>query len=252
MNDAADFHLKKVPIRPCNTDLYLVEFPKSGITWFSHILVNLFLLQRQSPFRASYFNLELFVGDIHVSRDLVKMEDMPFRMIKSHSKFNPHYRHMVYLLRNPFDVMKSYYRFVTDNGEYDASFGEFIRHPNFGVANYVDHVEGWLKRGNRQLLHLLRYEDLRHDTEETVKRFLRILGYQCNDAIIHEAVALSHIDAMQEDNERYRAHCPFKNYTFVGQGRFSDIHIDDGDAAYIFDTAGDLLREYYDDFEFQR
>lgn len=245
MDNSYEKYNDTTPIHQYNSDLYIVEFPKSGITWMSHILVNVFLLQNKSTFRASYYNLEMFVGDIHINKNIVKMDELPFRMIKSHSPYNPHYRHMLYLIRNPFDVMRSYYIFTMHNGSFKGDFSDFIKHDYFGVENYIRHIESWLKPGNRQLLHLVRYEDLRKDPVNRVKKLLLVLGYHCEDEIISEAVRLSQIELMRRDNELYRESCPFKKYTFVGEGQVNAELDKLEDEKYIFNKTELILEKYF-------
>ena len=44
--------------RPNNSDLFIVEFPKSGITWFSTIIANTMMLVDEERRFATHFNLE--------------------------------------------------------------------------------------------------------------------------------------------------------------------------------------------------
>ena len=103
LKDRADYfrYRSSTPKSVKSSDLYIVEYPKSGITWFSSILASSCMSQAGIAIRPSYFNLEQFVCDIHVNRDIPDNVNFPYyRLIKSHAGYNPFYRHMIYLVRN--------------------------------------------------------------------------------------------------------------------------------------------------------
>lgn len=89
-------YINIAPVNKYDTDLFIVKFLKSGITWLSHILANCFLLSKKSLFRATFFNFEMLVGDIHKSKEIVKVDDLPFRLMQLHAFYNPNYKQLKY------------------------------------------------------------------------------------------------------------------------------------------------------------
>ncbi len=105
---------KTIPINPLHSDLYLVEYPKSGATWLSTILANTALIESGKTERATFVTARKYIPDIHISRDIGELGyTIPSnRIIKSHDLYNSRYCFVIYLVREPFDVMTSYYNFM--------------------------------------------------------------------------------------------------------------------------------------------
>ena len=91
-----------MPKNPKHDNIYLVEFPKSGITWLSFILGNieLALAGRNDEF-ITFYNHQ-YIVDVHQLRNTEINRFLKRTFIKSHSTYNPYYYYFViYLIRNP-------------------------------------------------------------------------------------------------------------------------------------------------------
>src|SRR5580698_1578569 len=88
-------------------DIFLVSYPKSGNTWTRFLLGNL-----MSPDeRVTFVNVERKVPDIYAkSKKALKKIPSP-RVIKSHECFDPRYRRVIYIVRDPRDVAVSAYHY---------------------------------------------------------------------------------------------------------------------------------------------
>ena len=145
-------------------DLFLVEFPKSGVTWLSFIIANLINDISSVEAEVNFFNIIDFVPDVHMC-SIEHREPAGcfpgYRILKSHAAVNPFYCKVVYLWRDPGDVLLSYYRMNVGLGVYKKSFSSFVKSRKFGALAWRRHVEGWLKKsyiGTR--MHFISYEDL--------------------------------------------------------------------------------------------
>lgn len=232
-----------------NSDLYLVEFPKSGIHWLSFIITNTCLLEAGINKRATHFNVEQFIGDIHRHKKIAQPPFFPYhRIIKSHSSYNPFYRHVVYLVRNPFSVMVSYYHFTIANKAFSGSIEEFVRDKRFGVKNWAEHIWSWIEPERPLKFHLIRYEDLHDDAFGTIKALYTNLGWCIDDEKIKKAIEMSSFEEMKKDDEHYRKHCPFRRYDFVREGK-KKTELSDDIKRYILEVAGDLLERLFPEYE---
>jgi hypothetical protein len=228
---------------PWHNDFYVVEFPKSGITWLSTILANVALIESGRKERASYSAVQLYVPDIHVTRDVgpVPYDRPPVRFIKSHAPFNLNYVQLIYLVRHPLDVMKSYFRIDTEKGvtSYD-SFDAFCRSEENGVPAWRNHVRSWLVgRAGAQRLHLCRYEELRQDAFREISRISDNFGWNISGDSIRAAIEDSSMENMKEGEQLYRSRNPRHTMTFVG-GQ-ADFEVEEKTRNYIDTFCADEL-----------
>lgn len=240
---------KLVPKNSRHDDTYLVEFPKSGVTWFSFIIANISLQQESASNQESvtFYNHHRYVIDVHQLRNSYINESLKRRFIKSHEEHNPYYYFVIYLLRNPFDVMVSYYNFMCDHGV-NMDFEEFVKSKQYGISKWVMHVNSWLKSGmNAQRIHLLKYEDLKNNPLEEIKNLYLNLGFSVNDEIIKEALSLSNMTLMRESEDHYRKNNPNYNMSFVGpkNKKKKDDLLNDTIRKYIVENSKEILELYY-------
>jgi hypothetical protein len=237
-----------VPNNPNNSDLFIVEFPKGGITWFSTIIANSCFLEEGINKKATHFNLEQFIGDVHQNKVIGENKIFPYhRIIKSHDVFNKEYRHVIYLMRNPFSVMVSYYHFAINNKFFKGSFESFVKDESLGIKTWVKHVSSWTKPEKMMKFHYLRYEDLMEKPNQTIKNLYTNLGWDLSNEIIEESINLSNFKSMKVLNNHYRDFCPFRKYDFVREGK-KKAELNSETENYIYEHSLGLLKEFYPEF----
>jgi hypothetical protein len=213
-------------------DIFLVSYPKSGNTWTRFLLGNL-----MSPDeRVTFVNVERKVPDIYAkSKKALKKIPSP-RVIKSHECFDPRYRRVIYIVRDPRDVAVSAYHYdrkgknIPDDfpvhtyvttrfmktDEYFGTWGEhagswlvnsknifqFARLKNgfLGTpASWGENVMSWLgARGHDRQFLIVRYEDLLDDTHREMTRIADFLNLNASADRIAKAVELSSADNMRK------------------------------------------------------
>lgn len=226
-----------VPTHPQSNDFYLVEFPKSGVTWLSSLLANAALHASGRPEVATFASLGLYIPDIHHCRDIAApaYTHPPVRFIKSHASYAYRYRYMIYLARHPLAVMKSYYKFLHQLGAPTGSFESFCRSEVHGIPAWRHHVSSWLSDDYpAQRLHLIRYEDLMEDAAAQLEAVSENMGWNISKSSIEFAVEASHASRMKASEQRYRAHNPRYSMEFV-RGK-QDIETPQAVIDYINDS----------------
>ena len=239
-------HLETTPRDLRIDDTFLVEFPKSGVTWLTFLLASVNLKMSGIERRPTFFSINDMVPDIHTSRYLPPPLPFPgHRMIKSHATYNPLYAKVLYLVRDPRDVLPSYHAFMIKLGWYRGSLSDLVRDKRSGIDSWCRHVGGWLSLTRPSVsFNLVRYEDLRADTLQTLRIIYRLLGFTIDDETLKEAIAAASLDAMRADEAFYaqRNLSLPQDFAFVRKG--GSEHREElapDDLAYITKRAGSLM-----------
>jgi len=231
-----------LPSQIRHDDVYLVSFPSSGTTWMCNILANINIMKSGLDQTATFYNYNQYIPDIHISRDIgdIITTYPGFRIIKSHANYNPYYKFVIYLVRNPFSVMKSFYNFSQYHGGYTGTLLEFVKDDNLGINAWRKHVESWLSLPVD--LHVVSYEGSRKNSMKELKNLFGNIGLNVEDDIILKALELSNIERLRESESVFQANNPNYNYRFVKQGdTSSNLTYDVKD--YIQKSVGDVYEE---------
>lgn len=190
-------------LRP--SDVFIVSFPKSGKTWLLYMLANLFR-SRGGDDPLSIIEAHGVVPD--VNREYGERSPLDFSHLSDPRFFAVHARcdlslpNVVYLVRDPRDVLVSFwhYKRLTVEG-FDVDLPSFVEAPGWS-EDWRDHVEGWLESGHPSLL-LLSYEELSTNPASALRRVVDFAGVDVSAAEIERAVRASSFERMREAEERY-------------------------------------------------
>ena len=236
-----------IPSNPMHDDIYIVEFPKSGITWLQHIIGNIEIeLAGLKGEYVTMYNFHKYVPDLHQLRGADIRRFLLRTFIKSHCEFNPYYFFVVYLIRNPYDVMVSYYNFLINHG-YKDEFKVFVKGER-GIQAWKRHVNSWYYKKNEvQRMHFIRYEDMLINAEKEITELYRNLGVDIPPEVLENALNFSSMDRMREAENLLTE--KNWNYTmqFVGKKnkRPKDELMTDDIKQYITETVRPELNEFY-------
>jgi hypothetical protein len=182
-------------------DVFLASYPKSGNTWTRFLIAN--LIHPHEP--ATFLNIHRIVPDPEwQSRNFLKTLPRP-RVIKSHHPFDPRYKRVVCIVRDPRDVALSQYHFQIKRGHFNSSVSieqfvqRFVKGDTCDYGSWGQNVGSWLiARYNSDGFLLLRYEDLLEHTPEGLNKIAGFLGLTPDDGAIARAVELSSADNMRK------------------------------------------------------
>lgn len=177
-------------------DRFLVSYPKSGNTWVRFLIGHLLAADRMVDF----VSVQHLIPDIYRERDSALMRFARPRLMKSHEYFDPRYRCVIYIVRDPRDVAISYYHFLIKFRRIGESYplASFVRRFIDGdldsYGSWGEHVGSWLGAyGNTDRLLLVRYEDLHRQTGVELQRMAAFLGISATEQQI--ATAIEHSSA---------------------------------------------------------
>jgi hypothetical protein len=187
-------------------DIFLVTYPRSGTTWISCVAAG--LLFQKSP--DSLTEVDWLVPDVHVLPEKSKVPAAGQYLVKSHFPLRGasgpfgDYRRVIYLIRDPRDVMLSYHRYVRFLSKYPGDLKEFAMDWVAGriwPCSWEEHVNSWLAPRLQAApfeLTVLRYEDFIADPVGQTGVLAAVLGVNPGRARIEEIVADSMPESMRQ------------------------------------------------------
>ena len=182
-------------------DTFLVSYPKSGSTWARFLVAAL----ANPEETVSFLNIDRLLPSVssRSKRDL-RNQSRP-RLIKSHEYFDARYQNVIYVVRDPRDVVLSQYRFFLKRGAIDDGYAldRFVNRFLAGSLNdygsWGENVGSWLaaRQGAKRFL-LLRYEDMLLETEKELMKVADFLGKQVAPEHLARCVEQGSADRMRD------------------------------------------------------
>jgi len=187
-------------------DVFVTSYPRSGNTWTRFLIGN--LVHTEEP--VTFLNLERLAADIYKHSDRYLRHLPRPRILKSHEVFDPRYKKIIYIVRDPRDVAVSNYFWEIKIGSFNDQFPiqDFLPDWIEGnwwarVGSWADHVTSWMStRGDRSGFLLLRYEDLIADPARELVKVAHLLGIDPTPEQLARAVELSSGDSMRKLEEK--------------------------------------------------
>jgi hypothetical protein len=166
---------------------HFVSFPKSGRSWLRYGLT---VLGAAKPIRFHHDGFEF--------NDAAR--PMPDTSLEKRLRYPPDAR-IVYLSRDPLDVMVSFYFQITgrfrDFFHYDGTLSQFIRDDYFGAHQLAQFRRIWREMCRQGRAHEVSYEDCHRDFAGVLRRVVDVLGLEADEAAIAKAAQASTFAKMQ-------------------------------------------------------
>jgi hypothetical protein len=189
-------------------DVLFASFERSGNTWLRFVLMEIL-----TKGDAGFLNVNQVLPEMGTHREMKPVLPNGGRLIKTHEQYRSEYKRAIYLMRDLRDVMLS--NWARDK---EMGFADYFDHGK-GMDGYVEaflqgkvtrfgswqsHVDSWLncplaRNGN---MLVVRYEDLRKDTENGLMEMLDFLGIESDRDRIRRAVENNSLRNMREKEEK--------------------------------------------------
>jgi hypothetical protein len=184
-------------------DTFIVSYPRSGNTWVRFLIANLVYPKEE----VSFANIERLIPDTSSqSNRALKRTPRP-RIIKSHQYFDPRYPRVLYIVRDPRDLVLSHYDFqrkqrqIADDYPLPQYVDDFVngRLISADWGSWSENVASWIyTRGNHDRFLLMRYEDMKAATEQHLRVIASFLGLEPTEEQLQHAIAASSAERMRE------------------------------------------------------
>jgi len=181
-------------------DILIASFPRSGNSWTRNLLTDIiFQVHNIETDTNSFDDVEKVIPDIYLGQldNIDSRLQLPFRLIKTHEKFNPLVQKTVYVFRKASDALCSYYHFCVNFEGLDPK----KRNDDFCLEKCDDwarHIDSYLRGYNKSKANIcfISYEWLHQDTVSALMTMADFLGLSVSRQMCARAV----------ENQKFQKH----------------------------------------------
>jgi len=217
-------------INVLDDDIFLVSYPKSGNTWFRFLIGNLI-----STEQVTFLNMEKLVPAIYGNTNKYLSKIPSPRILKSHEYFDPRYRTVLYLVRDPRAIAVSYFHhakkfnIIDKSMNFETYLNLFLTGKLDPYGSWKENVGSWLGAlsGDQDRFYLIKYEDLIKNTFKELKQIAIFLKVDSDDKRINNAIESSAFEKMRKMEQDQKNEVKvFKNTNlempFIRKGKVND------------------------------
>ena len=185
-------------------DAFIASYPRSGNTWLRFVLFDILVSGQASGFD----EVNHIIPDVGLHKPAIPLLPGSGRLIKTHEPFQKEYRKAIYLVRDARDVALSEFAYQKALGwipdDFDSFLQRFVRGEVNPFSAWHEHVPDWMdsKLASTPEFLLIRFEEMRRNTEETLVQVLDFLGVDVDRRVVTEAIANNTLKKMQEKEQK--------------------------------------------------
>jgi len=164
-------------------DIWLASYPRSGSHFIRFIIHSARHFVRHGSFPADLSGMKS-IPDVHSRR--LEYADVSPRVIKTHFPFDPRYRHVIHLIRDPRDVIVSYFHYSKGLPHlFSESVPERMKLPQFielflqgrvWPGDIRAHSASYSGQSGSTRYTCIRYEQLLAEPQQEYRRLLEAVG----------------------------------------------------------------------------
>ncbi|XP_004674152.1 PREDICTED: amine sulfotransferase-like [Condylura cristata] len=195
INNLDDFEIR-------DDDVFIVTYPKSGTIWTQHILTLIYFEKYRNRtenmtvnYRTPYFEYKKTKIDF-LNRPSPRLfcSHLPYYLVPKGLKSKK--AKIIYIYRNPKDVLISYYHFSNFFSGFEPSqsiecFIERFLDGKVVGSLWFDHIRGWYEHRHDFNILFVMYEEMKKDLRSSVQKISRFLEKELSeedlDAVVNQA-----------------------------------------------------------------
>ncbi len=201
---------------------YLASFPKSGNTWVNFTIANVFNQLAGGFGEIDFHNIHEINPEIRPNEKIQKepvFNGLPW-VFTSHSPFLKRFENVILVVRNPWDVLYSYYHYLNGERLRNLSISDVIRHDTHGIYPLVQHNESFI-RNCRNLL-IISYENMHANPIKETNKVSRFLELEVNEKIIKNAVNAASFKSMRKVEVKKGRKFGTQGFLFTRKGEIGE------------------------------
>lgn len=181
---------------------YVVSFPKCGRTWLRTMVTAAVAYEYGVEFNFADELPEILrrsgrrkpkIRFTHADTELPRAEadETPPSLAE---------RPVVFLVRDPRDVVVSFFHQRTKREGDRMEISEFVRDPDWGIARAIEFMNRWWAyRARVAEFSMIRYEDMHIDPEPAIRTVLRSAGTEVSDDAVSFGIERGRFEVMKAD-----------------------------------------------------
>lgn len=198
--------------RSDDRDFFLVTLPGSGTHWLNlmiaRTMVEAFNLQDEITSIRNNHLIPSYRSKLQRFKYNNRIE-IP-RIQHSHAYYSWLFRNkkVILLVRDLRDTIISHYRTYVSMRDSECSFSDFLRGVNVNrpgqknnhtLLTLIGFLNSWSKgRPKTRLLHLVRFEDLKNNTEPEMEKICAVLGFPLNKDVLEMVIQFGSLKNMRK------------------------------------------------------
>ncbi|NXW32129.1 ST3A1 sulfotransferase, partial [Phaetusa simplex] len=198
-----DFEIK-------DSDIFLTTYPKSGTVWTQNILS----LIIHEGHRNGTENMETMERIPWLEYNIKNKDYADLPLPRAFATHLPYYlvprdlrnkrARVIYVSRNPKDVMVSYYHFskymstLEEVPDFNLFMERFLAGKVLG-SSWLDHVAGWYSHAEDFNILFLTYEEMKKDLRSAVLKICNFLGKKLSEEEVDSVVRQATFENMRKD-----------------------------------------------------
>jgi len=216
-------------------DVFIVGFPKSGNTLMQHIIAHLVYGLNEEGSRSI---INLIAPDIYASSHYFRFNDVCY--FKSHERPQPHYKKVIYLLRDGREALLSYHHMMKNMGKEVSLNDLYSGNIKIYGGLWHEHIEDWKSNPYNADILFVRFENLKNDKLQELKRICNFLKIERSNTELKKVVQLTSFNHMKSLEQRtdwknMKKEVLFKTGNFVRKGELK---------SYINEVPEELIRKF--------
>jgi hypothetical protein len=217
-----------------DSDIYVSTYTRSGTTWMQMILYQL-TTDGNMDFDHIYDVSPWFYYSARWS--IIPTCSPDPRILKTHDYYNFYDANtkgkFVYVIRDGKDVIVSFYHHKINvkgyTGTFEEHFDECVNADYYNCVNgdyynWFEHVKGWLENKNNFPILYVKYESLKNDFDNEVKRIIDFCDIPVNDSILKRTKERTNFTFMKKCSSQLgpprkpKSHHQFIRKGLIGEG----------------------------------
>lgn len=169
------------------SDIFIVSYPKSGNTWMRLIVANMFFKD------VNINNIDKFSPEYYSQKESLFFNNKK-RIFKSHDYFDHRFKKVIYIVRDPREVLVSSYYFqiklgsIVKNYSKRKFFKDFLKgkfDSNFG--SWQENVGSWYGAKNGNIL-FIKYENLIDHPYKEISKLSKFLNLKLTKKKLNQII----------------------------------------------------------------